>query len=338
MNKHVVGNFFRDRAAVIGLFLLNSAVLILFFNIEEGTRKEVLYPLVLSGFLLVVLILLEWLKYYRFNANLIKLKGSFWQDLMPVTAEQRAVNNRMNEVFKRCAADISKLSTRHKERSYLLSQWIHSLKTPISIIDLVIQKCSLEDKDPFEAIESIRQENMRLHSSIEQILTILRLEEFQKDFEPEGIDLVDCVKKLLHSRKRQFILTNVFPELKHEGEKMFVLSDKKWNELMLEQVISNAIKYSREDGKTKKIHIQLLHREEHTILSIRDEGIGIPSYDIGRVFEPFFTGENGRVFRDSTGIGLYISSEIAKRLGHEIRIRSELYEGTEVTFKYITKL
>lgn len=108
--------------------------------------------------------------------------------------------------------------------------------------------------------------------------------------------------------------------------------------LMLEQIISNAIKYSKEDGKSKKLYIDIKESGEKTLLSIKDEGIGIPSFDLNRFFEPFFTGENGRAHQDSTGIGLYISSEIVKRLGHKLEIKSEPKKGTEVVVEYITKL
>jgi len=305
---------------------------------EEGTRKEVAYPIILSAFSLLVLLITEWVKYYSFNYYLEKSKGDFSRNLRPVTLEQRELNKVKTAMLRKYQEEINRISTENKNKNYFISQWIHNLKTPISIINLLVQKCKMEDKDPYEAIDNINEENKRLHNSVEQILTIIRLEDFEKDYEPQCINLVQCMKAMVNKRKRQFILSDIFPELNFDSEEILVLTDKKWNELMLEQIISNAIKYSKEEGKSKKLYIDIKIRGDKILLSIKDEGIGIPSYDLDRVFEPFFTGENGRRFQDSTGIGLYISSEIVKRLGHKLKIISEPNKGTEVIVEYITKL
>ncbi len=318
--------------------MLNTAVMILFFNVAPGTRKEVFYPLMLSGFFMIVLLISEWVKYYSFNHSLQRMSCNLNEDLRPITEEQKAINRIMTTAYEIYTSEVSQIKAKNKNKSYFISQWIHNLKTPISVIDLIAQKCRLEDKDPYEAIENITQENKKLNSSLEQVLTIIRLDDFEKDYEPQCIDLVQSIKKLLNDRKKQFIYSGVFPELKCETDEMLVLTDEKWNMHMLEQIISNAIKYSTEEGKTKKIYIDISHNMDNTLLTIRDEGIGIPSYDMDRIFEPFFTGENGRKYRGTTGIGLYVCSEIAKKLGHEIIAKSKLTMGTEFTIKYITKL
>ncbi|RSK26102.1 sensor histidine kinase [Bacillus sp. HMF5848] len=338
MNSTLFTNFIKDRINIIGVFMLNSSLLILFFNLEQGTRKEVMYPIVLSGFLLILLLISEWIKYYSFHRSLQNVQENIHHNLHPVTAEQKLITNIKTSAVQRQASVVNQIIAKHRNQRYFLSQWIHNLKTPISVVDLIIQKCSLEKSDPYQALDNIKQENKRLHDSIEQVLTLIRLEDFEKDYEPEPVDLVSSIKKLLHSRKRQFIASDVFPELSHEAEEMKVLSDSKWNELMLDQVISNAMKYSKEPGNTKKLYINITYKEGHTVLSIKDEGIGIPAYDLNRVFEPFFTGDNGRKYRDSTGIGLYMCKEIARKLDHEISITSKLQEGTEVIVTYITKL
>lgn len=338
MNKKLIFNFFKDRLNIFGLFAFNSIILIVFFNFEEGTRQEIVYPLILSSFSLALLLITEGYKYFGFNRNLDRVTEAMATDLKPVTSEQKKINGFWLAALEKHTGELNKLKLESKNRNYFLSQWIHNLKTPISVIDLIIQKAAYEEKDLSEVMDSIREENQRLYNRVEQLLTITRLEDFERDYGLQSLNLVEAIKKLLHSRRRQFILSGVLPELTTEAEEMLVLSDKKWNEHMLEQVISNAIKYSKEEEKSKKVFINISRREDKTILSIRDEGIGIPNYDINRVFDAFFTGENGRLHRDSSGIGLFITSEIANRLGHEISITSELHKGTEVTFSYITKL
>jgi signal transduction histidine kinase len=212
------------------------------------------------------------------------------------------------------------------------------MKTPVSIIDLVIQKHNSGDIDTDSAIENISEENERLLTTLEQVINLIRVEDFAKDYVPEKVDLVSSIKKVINNKKNQFIHNNLFPKLDSIMETVYVLSDQKWNEVMLDQIVSNAIKYSNAGDSHKNVTFTIEQNQAYTMLTITDEGIGIPKHDIRRVFEPFFTGENGRVGNSATGIGLFISSEISTKLGHEISIDSEVQKGTSVKIKYLTKL
>ena len=110
---------------------------------------------------------------------------------------------------------------------------------------------------------------------------------------------------------------------------LFVDSDAKWLHFMLNQLLSNAIKYS--SGSQQKILFSSQVEGREARLTVRDYGVGIPASDLKRVFQPFYTGENGRKFRESTGMGLYLVKEICIRLGHRVEIESKVGEGTAVT-------
>jgi OmpR family two-component system sensor histidine kinase YxdK len=107
---------------------------------------------------------------------------------------------------------------------------------------------------------------------------------------------------------------------------LYILSDKKWIKFVIEQVLSNALKYSSE--KSNKVDIRLAKQNEQVILTITDYGIGIPEQDVKRVFEPYFTGVNGRKYHESTGMGLYLVKEILNRLAHDFSIDTEINKGT----------
>jgi len=254
------------------------------------------------------------------------------------TCEEKVINRVINSIHERYIHEINNIKGESENKTRFLSQWIHNLKTPVSVIDLIIQKCTEEKIDPFNSIESIKEENNKLYNSLEQVLNIIRLENFEKDYETNTVELISTLKKIINSRKNQFIYNNVFPRLNCDQEEIYVISDGKWNEVMIEQIVSNAIKYSGKEQESKNIYFSISKDKNHTMLSIKDEGAGIPQWDIKRVFEPFFTGENGRKFRDSTGIGLYICEQIAKKLGQDIKIKSEVGQGTEVTITYLSKL
>lgn len=337
MNKSIVKSFLKDKASYISVYLLNSILLIVFFDLTSP-KFELFYPMLITSFLLAIVICLEWIKYYKFNCSLeARLKDDF-ASLSPSSCEHKKVEKILDNIYERYANEINTVKSTYEGKSHFISQWIHKLKTPISVIELILQKEGVEKGISPKALIDIQAENNSLYNSVEQALNILRLEDFQKDYEIKAVDLQASLRKIINERRNSFIYNKVFPVVTVDCEKTFILSDSKWNEIILSQIISNAIKYSADKSCDKKIYFKITKDEKHTILSIRDEGIGIPDYDIKRVFEPFFTGENGRKFRDSTGVGLYICREAANKLGHEITIESILQKGTEVIIKYLSKL
>ncbi len=205
------------------------------------------------------------------------------------------------------------------------------MKTPLSVIRLLIE----EAKD--ERSASLLEETERLEKGLDTVLYAARLETFDRDFHVEAVRLRSIVENIIHENKRLFIGSQVYPELQVDPE-LVVESDAKWLAFMIGQLVTNAIKYSA--GSHKKITFSSSVTDREAILEIRDRGIGIPLSDRKRVFQPFFTGENGRQYRESTGMGLYFASEISSRLGHRIELESEVGAGTSVKLiftSYLTK-
>ena len=126
---------------------------------------------------------------------------------------------------------------------------------------------------------------------------------------------------ILTKEKRLFIKNRIIPKVELDKD-LIVYSDKKWLKFIIEQVIINGVKYSKNYGKY--LTIKSRENDKYIIIDIIDEGIGISKKDIKRVFEPFFTGENGRNFGESTGMGLYIVKTVCDNLGHKVEIKSEI--------------
>ncbi|MED3801711.1 sensor histidine kinase [Lysinibacillus xylanilyticus] len=211
----------------------------------------------------------------------------------------------------------------HKQEEHLtfLNQWVHQMKTPLSVIELITQ-----DADD-ERFESISEEVDRIRTGLEMVLYMARLERFEQDFHVERVALHNVIDEAIHENKRFFIRNYVYPEVKVEQD-LTVETDKKWLSFIFNQVLSNAIKYST--GSRTTITISTFSRNSELILEIQDRGVGIPKADLPRVFRPFYTGENGRKFKESTGMGLYLVQTISERLGHNIEIESEQGIGTKV--------
>jgi len=206
------------------------------------------------------------------------------------------------------------------------------MKTSITVIDLACEKDELTNGSN-KSIEDIKEENSILKKNLEECLNVLRLDDFSRDYITTSCNLREIVNTVVNSKKRDFIYKGVFPTVSINDD-INIYTDKKWCIYMLEQIIANAIKYS-EDKKGKKIEIGAVRNSEYIELLIKDEGIGISKEDLPRVFEPFFTGNNGRKERSSTGIGLYMVKIIVKKLGHGISLASQVDNGTE--FKIVFK-
>ena len=149
------------------------------------------------------------------------------------------------------------------------------------------------------------------------------------------MSLDELLNSLIQRYKRYFIQHRVYPNKQVPAEDAVIYSDRKWLRFSIGQVITNAVKYS--SGRSERIDLTIFRKGERIILEIKDYGIGIPSQDVKRVFEPYYTGENGRRFQESTGIGLYLVKEIAEKLNHDVSIDSEEGKETTVQFSFLTK-
>jgi len=216
-----------------------------------------------------------------------------------------------------------------RQQAYLtfMNQWVHQMKTPLSVIELTVE--DQEDDDP--RLASIREEADQLRRGLENVLYVARLETFEQDFVVEPVRLKAVGEDAVHELKRFFIRSHVYPDMQIEDD-LVVQSDAKWLRFVLIQLLSNAIKYSA--GSEQKIKLRVYRAEQAKILEVQDQGVGIPKSDLNRVFQPFFTGENGRHFKESTGMGLYIVKEVLTRMNHSVELESVQGEGTLVRIRF----
>ena len=153
----------------------------------------------------------------------------------------------------------------------------------------------------------------------------------RKDFVIEKVNLYEEVTSIINKEKRLFIRNKIIPKVQLNKE-VEVYTDNKWIKFVIEQIIINGVKYSKNYGKYLTITSE--ESDEYISLHIIDEGIGICKKDIKRVFDLFFTGENGRKYGESTGMGLYIVKTVCDKLGHIIKIKSEEGKGTMLSILF----
>lgn len=236
------------------------------------------------------------------------------------TAIGEALQELLRSQYRYYHEKIDQNQREQQEHLTFMDQWVHQMKTPLSVIELTVQQV---DEPEFA---SIREEAEQMRANLNMVLYMARLRNFQQDFHIKSISLSRLIHEVIHDHKRSFIRSGVYPDIQEQDGHLVVESDEKWLFFMLSQIVLNAVKYS--SGSGQKVHITTLIRDEKAVVEIRDHGVGIPSADMKRVFDPFFTGENGRHFRESTGMGLYLTHEAAKRLDHEIELESLPGQGT----------
>ncbi len=318
----MVKNILRSEYKFLLVYFLNTFFLLLIFNLVSED-KYIWYPLLISTVFIVVYMFVIYLKYRNLVNDAKNLKIQNYSPTYSRDLKDNLYLNVISDLHFDYDRKINKLIESNKMNSYIFSQFIHNMKTSVSIIELATHS---RNKN---ASADIIAENRKLKEQLEQSLNILRLEEFSQDYMPNKCDLLAIVKKVINNNKTNFIYNKVFPKV--NGNSTYVMTDEKWSNFMINQVVLNAIKYSKEDCD---IIFNIICKDDEVVLQIIDEGIGIPSKDLNRVFDLFYTGENGRDNANSTGIGLAMVKNVATFLLVDIDLYSTVGLGTTVEFKF----
>lgn len=287
----------------------------------------ILYSMLLGLFLLCCYLLYHYVSRRQFYRRLQTPIQSLDETLE--TLDGAPISESLYQLLKSqysvYQGQIMELKKKQEEHFIFMDRWVHQMKTPLSVIELMAK-----DLDE-PASSSFREETDRLKTGLQMVLSMARLRSIERDFQIKKISLINLVKNVNNENKRLFIRNNIFPQIKEMTENITVESDEKWLFFILTQLIHNAVKYSQ--GKAQHINITLDVRDKRAILEIEDEGVGIPKEDIRRIFDAFYTGENGRRFRESTGVGLFLVKEVIDYLGHQIEVDSTVGKGS--TFRII---
>lgn len=208
----------------------------------------------------------------------------------------------------------------HEEYKDYIEMWIHEVKLPIATGKMIAEN------HRSEAMDSMEEELQKIEDYTEQALYYARSYNVEKDYLIKEVPLQTVVAEVLKKNKKVLIAEKI--KIQMEGLETTVFTDSKWMVFVLNQIVSNSIKYR---GKYPVISFSAAKRKEQVVFTIRDNGIGISAGEMGRVFEKGFTGSNGRGKQKSTGIGLYLCQKLCSRLGHTIHLFSKEGEGTEVS-------
>lgn len=299
--------------------LIFCAVQAVIYTLYQLPSEAVWYAGAVCIFIGIILVVPDFLRFRRRHITLTRLveEISLTSDNLPVGSN--LIENDLNALIEKLSADkkllSDEMSGRNKEMSEYYSMWAHQIKTPIAAMKLALQG------DDSSLSRELSEDLQRIEQYVDMVMCYIRLDSTSGDFVIRRYQLDDIIKQSVKKFSRQFIRKRIC--LVYEPVECEVLTDEKWLSFVVEQIVSNALKYT----KSGSIEIYL---EEPKTLCIRDTGMGIAAEDLPRIFEQGYTGYNGRADKKASGIGLYLCRRICKRLKHGISAESEIGMGTTI--------
>ncbi|ATP41757.1 sensor histidine kinase [Solibacillus sp. R5-41] len=316
--------FLKEHSSYVLFQLFMTVFLISLFWLEGFRSKETaIYAIAINMLLVTSFLIVRYMLRRRYLAKITQFPTTVEDALQKnaKTAEYALTERYLHELYKLYQHEVQSLYATQSRQYKFMNQWVHQMKTPVSVLELLLQQDEELDN------KSVQEEVDRLKRGLEMVLINARLENFEEDMQIVQVPLKSIVTTTINENKRLFIANRVFPNVDVD-EDLYVMSDSKWLRFLIDQFITNAVKYTFEPNK--KIYISSTESDHQIILTIQDEGIGIPKSDLSRVTKAFYTGENGRKTGESTGMGLYIAKEICDKLGHQLVITSEVDQGTKI--------
>lgn len=279
-----------------------------------------LYILLVWTILISCFLLPDSISYFRKAKELIRIRETIEASLTPPKQEGTLPEQLLISSCERLCQTLRAVENTHElQRQEMLSYytlWVHQVKTPLAAMRLILES------EYGDSGASLFQELFKVERYVDMVLGYLRLPGIHEDLQPEPVHMDILVRKVVKKFAPLFIYQKLTVEIQEFSN--VIISDEKWLGFILEQLLSNALKYT----EAGSITIAMNHRD---VLTIRDTGMGIAPEDLPRIFHRGFTGKNGRLSSSSSGLGLYLVHEISQRLAIPVSIQSTLGEGTTVS-------
>ena len=295
-------DYMKNQSVILFGYLL---VCIVFITISVLATLEIEYVFLgieILGFILLIYLIVHWFQYQKLS-------------------DVKDDNERLLNENKNLKSEM--LNQKDDLNAYFL-MWLHQIKTPMTVSKLLL------DKPDENTTSKLKMQLMYIEQYISMAMNYLKMIDHSTDMDITQVNLDDIIKNLLKKYSLLFIHNHI--SLEYQSNVTHVISDTQWLTILIEQILSNALKYT-ENGK---ISIQYL--EDKHALEIRDTGIGIRSEDIPKIFDRGYSGFNGRMNEKSSGLGLYLAKKISERLNIQIEVESKLSQGSVFRLVFPTNL
>jgi len=295
-------DYMKNQSVILFGYLLVCIVFITIFVLATIEMEYVFLGIEILGFILLIYLIVHWFQYQKLS----DVKDD----------NERLVNE--NKTLK------SEMLNQKDDLNAYFLMWLHQIKTPMTVSKLLLEK-------PDETTNTkLKMQLMYIEQYINMAMNYLKMIDYSTDMDITQVNLDDIIKNLLKKYSLLFIHNHI--SLEYQSNVTHVVSDSQWLTILIEQILSNALKYT-ENGK---IAIQYL--EDKHALEIRDTGIGIRSEDIPKIFDRGYSGFNGRMNEKSSGLGLYLARKISERLNIQIEVESKLSKGSVFRLVFPTNL
>lgn len=315
-------DYLKKTYAMYLLYLLFVLCTFVVLMICQMISDLIIYMLILYLFILFIYFFIDYRKYKNHHRNLYYLKDNLEllnnlpQDLY---LEEKMYQEILQELQRQMLQLKKENQQKYNEMMDYYTKWVHQIKTPIAGLKLIIQNDYPDEKMLVELLKIEQYVNMALQ--------YIRLDHIHHDLSFQKVSLDKLVSQEIKKQSLFFFQKNL--KVDYQIQDQQILTDEKWSSFVIEQVLSNALKYTKEGSIT--------FYNEGEKLYIQDSGIGIKESDLPRVFERGFTGLQGRNDKKASGLGLYLCKNIFDQLGHLISIESKVGQGTTVCLDFSKK-
>ena len=316
----MLGKYIKLHRKVVVVYFLFALIFTALFAMWKLPVAPVLYGTALGMFAAVIIWFRDYMDFCRKHRELsslveeIKITDSHFPRADGlIEHDYQAV---LRSIYEDRQQITNQMNYQYRDMMEYYTTWVHQIKTPIAAMRLQLQG---EDS---ERSRELLEELQRIEQYVEMVLTYLRLDSGSTDYVLKNYDLDDIVRQAVRKYASQFIRKRI--RLIYGSLSCQVLTDEKWLLFIIEQVLSNSIKY------TKQGSVRITVTPDK-VLKIADDGIGIAAEDLPRIFEKGFTGYNGRYNKKSTGLGLYLCKTAADRLSHKMSAESTPGKGTVIS-------
>lgn len=311
--------YLKQRWRIIATCAVFGVILLVSFALYHLPIEAVVYPTLLCMLLGIAVMIIDFLRVKRKHELLKRIESvtEAFTSVFPTEGniddeDYQCIIGRICEEYNQYRADNIQ---RYSDMMDYYTVWVHQIKTPIASMRLTLQN---EDS---ALSRKLYTDLFRIEQYVEMVLTFLRLDSESTDYVIKEYDLDTIIKQTVKKFAGEFIGRKI--KLVYESVNTKVITDEKWLSFVIEQVISNALKYTQSGSIT----IAFL---DDMKLCISDTGIGIAAEDLPRIFEKGYTGYNGRTDKKASGIGLYLCKRICTNLGHSIKAESVVDVGTDI--------
>ncbi|HPT91767.1 MAG TPA: sensor histidine kinase [Acetivibrio sp.] len=311
--------YLKSKGKLLIMLFIFVLIFTAIFSLYNLPLEAVGYASLLCFVVMLIFGVCDYIAFLKKHQSLCELRSNIAVSLDRLPAAMNQIEQDYMDLIQALFEDKKQYTDKSdREKAEMLDYyilWVHQIKTPIAAMRLILQ--SEENQQSHE----LQYQLFKIEQYVEMVMAYLRLGSSSTDFLLKEYDMEDMVKQSVRKYAPMFIRKKISVKLGNLKHK--VLTDEKWLCFAIEQILSNAVKYTNEG------HISI-YSENETTLVIKDTGIGIAPEDLPRICEKGYTGYNGRIDKRASGIGLYLTKQILTKLGHRISFESEIGKGTTV--------